>query len=354
MLSSDLGARLGDFDVWAELAVGAGECLAIAGPSGSGKTTLLRLLAGLRRADRGSLTLNGERLAAPGLHVPAEQRGIGFLFQEYALFPHLSALGNVAYGLRGGSRSQRRRRAHEWLARFGLDDRARSRPAHLSGGERQRVALARALAPQPRALLLDEPLSALDARTRRRATGELRATLEELAVPALIVTHDFAEAAALAGRIVVLDGGRVLQAGTPAELTASPVSALVADLAGAVLLRGTASSVAGGLTAIALEGGGELRSTDSAAGPVIASVFPWEIALTAPGAASEGGSALNRLPGRVSSVTEFGNRARVALAVPQPLVAEVTAASVARLALRPGVEVEATWKATATRISAAE
>ena len=353
MLASDLRIELGRLAIGAELRVEAGECLAIAGPSGAGKSTLLGLIAGLRRPDRGRLELEGRVLADPraGVAVPPEQRRVGYLFQEYALFGHLSARANVAYGIRDRRRAERRRRAGEWLERFGVAARADARPRELSGGERQRVALARALASEPRALLLDEPLSALDTRTRRAATGELAATLAELGVPAVIVTHEFAEAALLADRVAILDRGRVVQAGTAAELAASPASPLVADLAGAVVLRGRAREGGDGLTVVVLDGGGgEVRSVDRGAGPVAASVFPWEISLGPPGPPPEG-SALNHLLGTVVSVTEFGNRARVAIATPQPLVAELTAASAHRLGLEPGVAVEATWKATATRIA---
>ena len=166
--------------------------------------------------------------------------GCGFLFQDYALFGHLSAWRNVAYGIAGRSRAERRERAHELLDRFGLAARAEARPATLSGGERQRVALARALAREPEVLLLDEPLSALDAATRARAGRELAALIDSAGVPVLMVTHDFGEAALLADRIAVLDRGAVVQSGSATELAAAPASAFVADLTGAVVLTGTA------------------------------------------------------------------------------------------------------------------
>ena len=243
----------------------------------------------------------------------------------------MSAWQNVAYPLRDGTRAERRARAHELLDRFGLADRADARPQSLSGGERQRVALARALARRPEALLLDEPLSALDARTRASASRTLREILDETDVPALIVTHDFQEAAELADRVGVVDRGRIVQEGSATELAGRPATSFVADFAGAVVLTGTARQGEAGLTAVDLDGGGTVTSTDAASGPVAVSVFPWEIAL-AP--ATTHGSALNALNARVTSVTAVGNRARVALARPQPLVAEVTAASAERLGLR--------------------
>ncbi len=354
MLRADVELARGSFRLRAAIAVASGEVLALVGPSGAGKSTLLRVLAGLLRADRGMITLDGASWldTGRGIELPAERRRVGLVFQEYALFPRMPAWRNVAYGIRGAGRGERRRRAHEQLADLGLAARVAARPAELSGGERQRVALARALASEPLLLLLDEPLSALDAATRAAAAAELAQALSASERPAVIVTHDFTEAARLADRIAVLDDGEIVQAGTAAELAARPASAFVADLAGAVVLHGVAVPAAGGLTRVALSGGGEILSTDPGAGPVAASVFPWEIELHAPGGGGAD-SALNRLAAEVTGVSEFGNRARVALALPQPAVAEVTSASVARLGIAAGVAVEASWKATATRLVAA-
>jgi molybdate transport system ATP-binding protein len=326
------------------LEVAEGECLALAGPSGVGKTTVLQAVAGLFAPERGHVSCGDVWLdTARGVNVAPERRRCGYVFQDYALFGHLSAWRNVAYGIDGGDR---RRRAHELLERFGLTARASARPAQLSGGERQRVALARALAREPRVLLLDEPLSALDPRTRAAAGRELAAVLRETGVPALLVTHDFAEAALLGDRVGVLDEGRVVQLGTAAELSARPASAFVADFAGAVVLTGVASD--GPLTRVALDGGGEIFSTDAAAGPVGASFYPWEIVLEAGPAPS---SAQNHLACEVVSITEIGGRARVGLQAGQPLVAEVSVVAVRELGLAPGVRVTATWKAAATRLA---
>ncbi len=286
---------------------------------------------------------------AAGVDVAVERRDVGFVFQGYALFPHLSALDNVAFGAVGARRA-RRSVAAGLLERLGLEARSGARPGSLSGGERQRVALARALARRPRLLLLDEPLSALDPRTRTSAAGELSALLAENPAPAVIVTHSFEEAAILGDEIAVLDGGRLVQRGTPSELAARPASGLVAEVAGASVLAGEAVGGREGLTLVALAGGGEVLATDEASGPVAVSIFPWEVTLAAPGVVPAD-SALNHVAGEISSVTEFGNRARVALATPQPLVVEITAASVARLGLRPGERAIASFKATATRLS---
>jgi molybdenum ABC transporter ATP-binding protein len=352
LLSVEARTRVGDLtlDVAFE-AAGGGGCLALVGPSGAGKTSVLRIVAGLLRPEHGHVECDGDVWldTRGGIDVPPERRRCGYVFQEGALFEHLSAWRNVAYGLRGIPRRERRRRADELLDRFDLLARADARPRTLSGGERRRVALARALACEPSALLLDEPLAALDARTRARASRELADTLRTLAVPCVLVTHDFSEAALLAQRIAVLDHGRIVQQGTPGELAAAPASAFVADLVGAVVLTGTARPGAGGLTVVALDGGGEVVSTDQAEGPVAASVYPWEIEIE-PLDAPHAGSARNRLTAEIVTVTSVGGRVRLGLAAGQPLVAEVTQASVEALRLRPGTRVAASWKAAATRL----
>jgi molybdate transport system ATP-binding protein len=351
MLQLEARDRVGGLDLDLTLSVPVG-CLALTGPSGAGKTTSLRVAAGLRRPAAGRVTCGDEVWldTGRGVALSPERRRCGVVFQDYALFPHLSARDNVAYPLRGVARAERRRRADELLERFGLGARAGARPRELSGGERQRVALARALAVRPRALLLDEPLTALDAHTRAHARRELAATLREAAVPTLLITHDFGEAAMLADEVAVIAAGRVVQRGTPADLATAPASAFVADLTGATVLTGVAAPGANGLTVVRLDGGGEVASTDSAVGPVAASVHPWEIAVEPAGARPEG-SARNRLHARVETVTSLGNRVRLGLAAPQPLTAELTGAAVEALALAPGRKVVATWKATATRLS---
>jgi molybdate transport system ATP-binding protein len=325
------------------LTVEPGRCLAVVGPSGAGKTTLLRWIAGLARPAHGQIECDGQTWfdGERGIDLPAERRRTGFVFQDYALFPHMSALANVAF-------AAPRADAGALLNRLGIDSATAERsPSSLSGGERQRVALARALARGPLVLLLDEPLAALDPRTRAHAARELAATLAVLAMPSLLVTHDFHEAAALGDELAVMDAGRIVQRGSASQLAAQPASSFVADLTGAVVLTGRARAGANGLTEIALDGGGNVVSTDSAEGEVGVSVHPWDIAL----ATSEPpGSANNHLRARVESITTIGNRARVGLRASQPLTAEITAASAERLGLAPGIDVVATWKATATRL----
>lgn len=352
MLALEAATRLGSFSLDARVSVPDAECVALAGPSGSGKSSLLRVAAGLLRPERGVVRCGDQTWldTAVGVNVAPDRRRVGFLFQDYALFGHLNAWRNVAYGISGLERAARRGRAHELLERFDMTDRADAMPATLSGGERQRVALARALARDPLVLLLDEPLSALDATTRARAGRELAELLRGAGVPTLMVTHDFGEAALLADRIAVIDSGSVVQEGTATELAGKPSSAFVADLTGAVVLAGTARAD-GELTTVALDGGGVVASTDRALGPVAVTVHPWEIAVE-PRGSQPRGSARNHLPVTVTSVTAVGNRVRVGLMASQPLVAELTGSASDGLGLAPGVEAVAAFKATATRLVA--
>ena len=352
-LEVEASLPLREFDLEVTLRLDAGTRLALVGPSGAGKTSVLRIIAGLLTPSRGRVSLS-DRIwvdTEAGLDLPPEQRRCGFLFQDYALFPRMSAWRNVAFGARDAPRAERRRRALHLLERFGATGLADARPADLSGGERQRVALARALASEPDLLLLDEPLSALDPGTRSHSLRELHASLEELGVPILLVTHSFEDAALIGERVAVLDRGRIAQEGTPAELSARPRSAFVADLTGASVLRGVAAGGADGLTEVRLDGGGTVRSVDSAAGFVAVSIHPWEISLEQP-AATAADSALNRLDASVGSVTVIGNRARIGLTTPQPLTAEITARSAQALGLGPGTRITAAWKATATHLIA--
>jgi molybdate transport system ATP-binding protein len=350
VLRVEARARLGALALDVALEVPAGRCLALAGPSGAGKTSILRIVAGLHRPERGAVSCDGEVWldTERGIDLEPERRGTGYVFQDYALFGHLRAWQNVAYPLRGLPRAQRRERAHALLERFGIGALADARPRTLSGGERQRVALARALAREPRALLLDEPLSALDARTRAAASRELGGILREAGVPALLVTHDFTEAALLGDAVAVVDGGRIAQRGAAAQLAAEPASAFVADFTGAVVLTGHARP-AGEVTVVELDGGGTVTALERLSGPVAVSVYPWEIAVAPPGAVDPG-SARNHVPVEVVSVTVLGNRVRIGLAAPQPLTAELSAAAVEELGLAPGARAVASWKAAATRL----
>ena len=354
VLRVEAQTRLGALALDVALEVGPGECLALAGPSGAGKTSVLRVAAGLLRPENGLVQAGEETWldTSTKVDVPPERRSCGYVFQEYALFPHLTAWQNVAYPLRGVPRRERRERALVLLERFGMRELADARPGTLSGGERQRVALARVLARDPGVLLLDEPLSALDPRTRAGAARELAAVLREVEAPALFVTHDFAEAAQLGDRVGVIDAGRVIQEGTPSELAATPRSAFVADFTGAVVLTGVARSGPGGLTQVDLDGGGQVTSTDSGHGPVAMSVYPWEMTVEPVATTPPAGSTQNHLNVEVVSVTRVGNRVRLGLAGPQPLAAEITGLSADELGLRAGTRVTVSWKASATRLVA--
>jgi ABC-type sulfate/molybdate transport systems ATPase subunit len=331
-LSLDITVPLRSFDLHVALEVAPRETLALVGPSGAGKTTILRAIAGLVHPSAGWIECGGTWFDAR-THVPPEQRSVGLVFQEYALFPHLSVERNVAFG----------GRVDGLLERLRIDHLAHARPGELSGGERQRVALARALARQPNVLLLDEPMSALDPHTRAEVRAELHAILGDLALPTLLVTHDFEDAATLADRVGVLVDGRLRQVAPPAELVAEPADAFVAALAGGNVLQGVARTK-GGLTEVTLVDGGVVWSTDEREGPVTVLVYPWDVALARVAAVD---SSLNHVQARITSLVLVGNRVRVRVGA---LTAEVTAASAERLALAPGEPVVASFKATATRL----
>lgn len=321
-----------------ELALDVDGVVGLAGPSGAGKSTVLRTIAGLVRPDARRIAL-GERAwfdADARVNVPPEQRSVGLVFQDYALFPHLTVAENVGFGAA--------RTIQPLLERFGIESLAHLKPGELSGGERQRVALARALARDPGVLLLDEPLAALDAHTRARVRGELRGILAGLGIPALVVTHSFEDAAALTDRIGVLVDGRLVQVGTAAELVASPTTPFVADFTGANLLRGRARSASDGLTEVVLSDGTVIVSTDYLSGQVGAVIHPWEVGIAR---AMPLDSMQNHVQGAIESIVPVANRVRVRVG---PLTAEITAESAARLDLAAGDEVVASFKASGTRL----
>ncbi len=232
MLSVTLEGRVGALDLRVDLAVEA-EPLVLVGPNGSGKTSLLLMMLGVLRPERGRIEVGGEALfdTERGIDLPPEDRSLGYLPQDYALFPHASVLENVCFGLecRRVAKRERRDRARQILASLDVEALADRLPHTLSGGEAQRVALARALAAEPRALLLDEPLAALDAGVRKQMRAYLPERLARLGLPAVVVTHDAADAAAFARRVTVLEAGRVVQRGTLEELAAAPSTPFVAE-----------------------------------------------------------------------------------------------------------------------------
>jgi len=278
----------------AEVTVARGELTALLGPSGSGKTTLLRVIAGFERPDAGTVEIGDRTVVGPDTWVEPEHRRIGMVFQDGALFPHLTVAKNVAFG------GPREGRSEESLALVGLADRGSSYPHELSGGERQRVALARALAMDPEVVLLDEPFAALDATLRTSLREEVASILRAAGASALLVTHDQQEALSLADQVVIMRDGRVEQAGTPEEVYARPASRWVAGFLGAAeVLAGTASQGAADTEL------GRLVLDAPVDGPVDVLLRPESVAVVACGEAGEGAYGGTR--GRVLSRSFFGH-----------------------------------------------
>lgn len=330
--------------------VADGETVALVGRNGAGKTTVLEALAGLVPLEAGRIELDDRRI--DGLDV--EQRGIGLSFQDGALFPRMSVRENVAFAgrARGDRVGPARARADRLLARLAPTVDPATRPAQLSGGERQRVALARALASEPRLLLLDEPLAAVDASARPELRTVLRDTFAAFTGPSILVTHDPVEAMTLADRLVLLEDGRITQEGSPAEVRNHPATRYAADLVGVNLFEGTLEPAG--------PGAGTLRTDDgelTVAWPdglaftsttgVRATLAPTEITLHAE---RPEGSSRNAFYGKVLEVAVTGSRARVRVDTTPPLVAEVTTGSVERMGLAAGADVWASCKAVEFRL----
>ena len=345
-LDASIALSQGSLRLEVTVRVRTGSTVAVLGPNGAGKTTLLRALAGLLPIERGTVTLGSQVLEDTSARVclAPEDRPVGVVFQDYLLFPHLSALENVAFGLRcrGVPRADARRRSRAWLERVGLGDRVAARPRELSGGQAQRVALARALASEPRLLLLDEPLSALDASTRLEVRRELRRHLASFAGVRLLVTHDPLEAMALAEELVVLEEGRVVQSGTPADVTARPRSRYVAELVGVNLYRGHGAG-----DRVVLGGGETLQVAEAGSGEVFALVHPRAVSLHR---REPEGTPRNVWKGVADSLDLEGERVRVRVGGAIPIVAEVTAAAVAELELANGGEVWVSVKAAEVEV----
>jgi molybdate transport system ATP-binding protein len=349
-LAVDVAARRGAFEVRAAFEAEAGETVALLGPNGSGKSTLVLAIAGLIEPE-GRIELDGEVLDDEGAHVPPERRPIGLVFQDLLLFPHLSAVENVAFGLRarGTDAAEARQKARASLDRFGLGVRADAKPRDLSGGEAQRVALARALIGEPALLLLDEPLSALDVGTRVEVRELVREQLRGFPGVRVIVTHDPVEASAIADRMVVLEGGRVTQIGSPEDIRTSPRSRYAADFVGLNAFHGPLDRLE--------DGAGRLTAGDAEVivpwperfdgGNVIALLRPADVTLSLEAPV---GSARNVFEGPISWIAVEGERARVRIASTPPIVAEITVGSVDRLGLREGSHVWASFKAMEVRI----
>lgn len=347
-LDAHIELARGAFTLEVDVSVAAGSVLALVGPNGAGKTTILRAIAGLDPLEHGEVTIAGQLVDAPAqkVLVPPERRSVAVMFQDYLLFPHLSAVDNVAFGLRarGVGRVDARARANGWLERLDIADRADAKPTQLSGGQAQRVALARALAIEPEVLLLDEPLAALDAGARDDVRRDLARHLRDFAGATVLVSHDPVDAAVLADRLAIVDGGRVVQRGATEEVLARPRSRYVADLVGLNLLEGEAAG-----HDVMLDGGASVVVADAVDGPVRLIIDPRAVALAPERQAT---SARNQWAGRVDGVQAIGDRARIRVVGEVTLVAEVTTASVRELSLHEGREVWVSVKATEVQVSA--
>ena len=335
----------GGFRLDLRLSAAAGEVVAVLGPNGAGKTTALRALAGLTPLTDGRIEVGGRTLDDPHrrLWTPPERRAIGVVFQDYLLFPHLTALDNVAFGPRchGGTRQEARARAAGWLERVGLADLARRKPRQLSGGQAQRVALARALAVDPAVLLLDEPLAALDARTRLDTRAQLHQHLSAHAGAAVLVTHDPLDALVLADRLVIVEHGRIVQEGDAATITAEPRTDYVARLVGLNLYRGDA----GGET-VTLPGGFALAVAEPLHGEAFVAFPPTAVALFPD---RPDGSPRNTWPATIAGIQRHGDNLRIQLDGVIRAAADVTPNAASQLHLVPGQRVWAAVKATETR-----
>ncbi len=347
-VTARIGVDVGRFSIDdLELRAEAGTTVAIVGPNGAGKSTIVQALAGTLPLHRGQITL-GDRVVddvEARVFVPPAHRSVGVVFQDPMLFPHLSVVENIAFGprARGATRRVARQIAHEWLDRLGVGEQATQRPRTLSGGQAQRVALARALATDPDLLLLDEPLSALDAGTRPIIRRELVRHLDEFSGTTIVVTHDAVEAMTLADQLIAVEGGRVTQHGSATELRERPRSRYVADLVGVNLYRGEADSeglVTGAGTRIVAIG-------HDTRGPALAVVHPRAVALHA---SRPNGTPRNVWSGTVAHIDPEGDRARVHVEGAVAITAEVTTPSIAALDLADGAPVWVSVKATEVEI----
>ncbi len=352
MLDVRLRSRRGAFELDVAFEAPDAATTVLVGESGAGKTSILRLAAGLDHPEAGRIALDGEVYAdaEAGIAIPPWQRDIGYVAQDYALFPHLTIARNVSFGLEaaGAPRGAIDARVAAALQRTGIPELGARLPGSLSGGQQQRVALARALVLDPRLLLLDEPLAALDLQTRRVIRGELRDLLRALGCVTLYVTHSPIEALLFGDRIVVVERGRVSQIGTRDELLRYPRSRYVAELMGTNLFAGVAG--AGGEGTVVRTGEGDLAVYDAAnPGDLFVAVDPKQITIHV---RPPEGSAQNVLTGPILELAPeppSGDRLRVVLGTRPPLVAEVTREAVAELGLREGLVVHASFKATGTR-----
>ncbi|HEY8018722.1 MAG TPA: ABC transporter ATP-binding protein [Actinomycetota bacterium] len=349
-LRAEIDVRRGPDGVRAAIAIGDGEALAVVGPNGAGKSTLLEALAGLVPMEAGEIELDGVRIEA----LPPERRRVGMCFQDAGLFPRLSVLENVAFPLRarGAGKRDARAKASALLEELAPRVEPAARPSRLSGGEQQRVALARALAAEPRLLLLDEPLAAVDVTARADMRRAIRLAVGRCGGPCIIVAHDPVDAMTMADRVVVLEAGRITQEGTPDEIRSAPQSPYAGDLVGVNLFEGTLEPEAGGAGVLDTDEGSLIVAwpagvARSRLDDVLATLPPAEVSLHLD---RPEGSPRNVLEGEIAEIAIHAERARVRVRSAPPITAEVTLGSVERLGLREGLTVFAACKAVEVRL----
>jgi molybdate transport system ATP-binding protein len=339
-LEADVVVRRPEHTTSLTLTADPGEVVGLIGPNGAGKSTTLQALAGLVALSDGRVEMAGQVWDDGRLRLPTHRRSLGYVFQDHRLFPHLSALDNVAFGLRarGAAKRDAARDAAGWLDGLGVGELSRRRPGELSGGQTQRVAIARALAGDPDLLLLDEPTASLDAAGAMSLRIRLREHLDAFGGVCVIVTHTALDAMMLSDRLVVLDGGRIVQEGDPLDVAAHPRTPHVAALVGLNLVSGRATA-----GALVTDSGASVVAASHLDGPAFAAFAPSAVSLFAE---RPSGSPRNVWPGRVASLAPHGDAVRIQLDGDPTLICDVTPAAMATLAIEPGRTLWASVKAT--------
>ncbi len=352
MLESRFSSVLRDFtlDV-AELSVDDGKTLALIGENGAGKSTVLKIISGLIKPRSGRIVLNDKVLCdiEKGIFIEPEERNIGYMFQNYALFPHMTVAENIAYGLKARKmpKDDIDKRVQELCERMGISGIMNERVTQLSGGQRQRTALARAIAPKPGLLLLDEPLAALDVRTQEQMRRELAAVIRTEGIPCIIVTHSIVDALAVADKIAVIDEGKIVACGMPEDIIHNPSHGFITSFTENLnLFRGEVVVDNGGTVCIDIAGV-KIRAVTTLSGTVSVGIRPEELIISREKFQS---SAANAFRGKITSIEDNGSYAFVYVNIGILLAAAITKQSIKRLNLEVGNEVTLTFKATAVQV----